>query len=69
MTITITGAKQAPMWETTQRVVREATGQSGKLTRIARTDKVCDYRATGEYELTFIPETGDEIPVKLSVTP
>ena len=67
MTITITGCKHTPEWETLQDAVKQATGEKGRFTRIARPDNKCDYRAPAAYELTFTPVSGDDIAIKLDV--
>jgi ABC-type ATPase with predicted acetyltransferase domain len=55
--IKLTGCKQTPKWETLQQTIREMTKTEGQLTRIARMDGKCDYRATGIYKLTFLTMT------------
>ena len=68
MTITITGAKHAPSWETLQHLLNQTTGQEyGRLVRIARPDGQCDYSAPGKYELSFRTDNRDIIPVNLEV--
>jgi hypothetical protein len=69
MTITITGAAYAPLWETTQAAIVQALGvEDGRLTRISRPDGQCNYRAKGVYVLEFIPlPTGDAVQVQLEV--
>lgn len=68
MTITITNCKLAPKWTTINHLVREATGQPGTLVRIARRDNGVDYRALGEYDLSYrIHDSLDVLHVTLSV--
>jgi hypothetical protein len=67
MTIRISGVKQAPLWVTTQRVIRETLNTEGQLTRITRPDGQCNYREIGEYHLTFTPDNGDNVTIKLQV--
>ena len=67
MSIRIDGARFAPHWENFQESIRQSTGRTGKLTRINRQDRGVNYRAPGEYELTFICDDADEIEIDLSV--
>lgn len=67
MVIKITHAKQAPKWETLERIISEMIDYDGVLTRIFRPDLGGDYRAPGSYELTFrTPEK--EYPIYLEVS-
>lgn len=69
VSIKISGVAQAPMWETLQALIVEALNKEGRMTRIARPDGLCDYRAHGVYHVTFVPEVGDEVEVILEVLP
>ena len=67
MRITITGCEKTPEWETLQNVLRQTTGKKGTLTRIARRDGKCDYRAPGTYDLSFTLVDGNDIQIELDV--
>lgn len=67
VTITITGAKQAPSWEATQELVRQVLKSEGRLTRIARRDGGVCYADRAVYFLTFTPEVGDSTDIILVV--
>ncbi len=73
MEIVIKGARWTPEWETLQSMLIQATGAApgSKLTRIARPDGKCDYRAPGVYNLTFLQHDehggSEEVVVKLTV--
>jgi hypothetical protein len=66
MKITITDARHTPKWETLEQAIQEATDTNGQLTRINRKDGGVDYRAPGEYELTYTVK-GEETPIELTV--
>lgn len=67
MEITIKGATEMLPWTTIQWIIREASGKSGRLTRIARSDNKSNYGTFGEYHATFRPESGDETHVVILV--
>ncbi len=69
MTITINGAKQTGSWTTLETLVSEVTGLDGRFTRIGRPDGSCDYRQPGEYDVTFTPEAGNDVEIRLIVSP
>jgi len=70
MNIRIVGVKYAPRWEALQSLICQMTATKGRLTRIARLDRSCDYRAPGDYELEFQPEgKADLVVVGLSIEP
>lgn len=51
-TITLTGMRRLPNYETIQRMLREAENDSSlTIVRIARLSPGCDYTAPGEYEI------------------
>lgn len=67
MEITISHARYAPTWTTLERLLREVTNQhDGCLTRVARKDNRCDYRAPGVYNLGF-QHDDITLPIKLTV--
>ena len=65
--ITITHAKYTPKWETLQAVLREAIDAQGVITRIARPDRKCNYRAPGKYDVDFRLKDGSVTAVDLEV--
>ena len=70
MQIRIEGANHTPSWATLQDAIRESLGDNGQLTRIARRDNGCDYRAPGEYEVDYRQTRkagGDVVTVALTV--
>lgn len=68
MKITITHCRYTPKWESLQTVIREATNdEKATITRIARKDGKCDYRAPGEYDLDVRQSNQTILPVKLTV--
>ena len=71
MTITISGAKQAPQWVETEKFIGQLvkSGERGKLIRISRNDRSCDYRGLGAYSLTYLSDNGETTPVKLEIIP
>lgn len=58
MTITVEGSwpkRALGFWPAIEQAIGALCGETdGKLTRINRPDGQCDYRAHGEYELTYI---------------
>lgn len=51
-TITLTGMRRLPNYETIQRMLREAENDDSlTIVRIARLSPGCDYTAPGEYEI------------------
>jgi len=68
MTITIDNTRIAPSWEALQTVIATALNLDGRLTRIARPDGQCNYRAHGLYHCTFTPDRGDAVQIMLTVS-
>lgn len=72
ITITGIGLENTPKWDDLQAAIRsmlESDSESpGQFTRIDRTDKGCNYRALGTYDITYTPETGDDVAIVLQVT-
>lgn len=66
VTITIAGTKNTPEWEALQKLVHQTTGKPGKFTRIARKDGGIDYRGHGEYEITYITDTGEKLHITMT---
>lgn len=61
ITITITGCKMTPEWETLQAALRQATSDDSlKFVRIARNDNRPDYRGLGVYSLLATSLNGDK---------
>lgn len=69
MEITIKGVdvRRVPTWQAIQGLISETIEKRGHLTRIARSDNGCNYRALGEYQTTFTPESGDDVHVTVLV--
>ncbi len=63
--MTFRGVNNMPTWLATQAILVEMLGVEGKLTRIARSDNKSNYRALGEYQVTFTPTTGDDVHVTI----
>lgn len=66
------GGLIAPCWESIQSIVRsmlkdDSEDSTGKLTRIARVDAGCNYRAPGLYNLEYVPTIGDTVLITLEV--
>jgi hypothetical protein len=58
----------APSWDTLQTIVRQTLqDDSGRFTRISRQDQSCNYRARGCYDVTYTPESGDDVRILFSV--
>lgn len=66
--ITIEGTRWTPGWETLQTVLRDATGcDTIRFIGIARQDRNCDYRAPGEYRVSYIDQYNDISKLELVV--
>lgn len=71
MKIVIENCRYAPTWASLEKVLKEALGDpDGHITRIARVDNGCDYRATGVYKLSWDPRSilGGQFAVSLPIT-
>jgi len=70
MRIVISGDEvwKAPAWETLQKLVGEVVAEDGIFTRIDRTDRNCDYRAPGVYEVDYRLGNGAKVRIELTVT-
>ncbi len=70
MHIKFAGVERAPSWESLEKLICDMLATEGRLTKIERLDGRCDYRAPGDYELTFRPEgEADIVEIGLSVNP
>lgn len=71
MEITITNCRYTPKWETLEKIIREAVGEPeesrGRITRISRCDKCCDYRQPGKFNLEFIRGDNTVLPIHLNI--
>lgn len=71
LTITVTQGNYsatAEFWPAVQHMIGAVSGLgTGQLTRIRRPDQTCNYRAPGDYELTYVPVHGDAIDVRLNL--
>jgi hypothetical protein len=61
MKITVEGARCAPLFESTQEVIRVCLRRDGKLTRISKRGNQFNYSALGVYDLTFVTDDGESI--------
>ena len=68
MKITITHARYAPSWSALEKVIQETTNdEDGRLSRVARRDNGCNYRAPGVYDLDFRQSNKTVLPIELDV--
>lgn len=69
MHIVIKGAKQTPLWEQLEDMVKHIKNQpEGRFTKIHRTDNNVNYHAPGRYEVDFTYPNGVRVPIIVEVS-